>query len=125
MTEASSSPASCGSTPFLGRARVVTIEATPAEREALASFYRLPAIAALTATLRARALGPRRGARHRRRPRRVSLRPASFRSSPFPATVDEDGRRAVRAADGGQFRIAGGQAKRRRFPSPMKTSPIP
>ena len=32
--------------------QVVTMEATPAEREALASFYKLPAIAALTATLR-------------------------------------------------------------------------
>ncbi len=32
--------------------QVVTIEATPAEREELASFYRLPAIAALTAALR-------------------------------------------------------------------------
>src|SRR5271157_4488599 len=32
--------------------QVVTIEATPTEREELASFYRLPAIAALTATLR-------------------------------------------------------------------------
>src|SRR5690348_13138705 len=32
--------------------QVVTIEASPAEREALASFYKLPAIAALTATLR-------------------------------------------------------------------------
>jgi hypothetical protein len=32
--------------------QAVTIEATPAEREELASFYRLPAIAALTATLR-------------------------------------------------------------------------
>ena len=35
--------------------RTVTIEASPAEREALASLYELPAIAALTATLRARA----------------------------------------------------------------------
>jgi hypothetical protein len=32
--------------------QVVAIEATPAEREQLASLYKLPAIAVLTATLR-------------------------------------------------------------------------
>ncbi len=38
--------------------QVVTIEAAPAEREELASFYRLPDIAALMATLHVQALGP-------------------------------------------------------------------
>ena len=40
----------------------MTIEASPAEREALASLYKLPAIAALTATLRLEPAG-RGGAR--------------------------------------------------------------
>ena len=81
--------------------QVVTIEASPAEREALAAFYKLPAIAVLTATLRinpagrggARVTGVVHGeltqvcvvsagavSRDRRRGRRRAVRPAGSRS---------------------------------------------
>ena len=91
--------------------QTVTIEASPAEREALASFYKLPAIEALTATLRARAAGTRRRARDGRGPRRTD--PDLRR---LARAVRGDGRRgrrrAVRARAGGGIWPAGGGAKR-------------
>ena len=69
--------------------QVVTIEATPAEREALASFYRLPAIAALTATLRLEPWG-RGGARVTGAVHGELTQVCVVSLEPFPATVDED-----------------------------------
>ena len=69
--------------------QVITIEATPAEREELASFYRLPAIAALTATLRLEPWG--RGGAHVTGDVHGELTQICVVSlEPFPATVDED-----------------------------------
>ena len=69
--------------------QVVTIEASPAEREALASFYRLPAIAALTATLRLEPWG-RGGARVTGAVHGELTQVCIVSLEPFPATVDED-----------------------------------
>ena len=63
--------------------QTVTIEATPAEREALASFFKLPAIAILTATLRVEPWG-RGGRESPALSAASSPRPAWFRSSRFP-----------------------------------------
>jgi hypothetical protein len=69
--------------------QVVTIEATPAERKALASFYRLPEIAALTATLRLEPWG-RGGARVTGAVHGELTQLCIVSVEPFPATVDED-----------------------------------
>jgi hypothetical protein len=69
--------------------QVVTIEATLAEREALAAFYKLPAIGALTATLRVAPWG--RGGAHVTGAIHGELSQLCVISlDPFPATVDED-----------------------------------
>jgi uncharacterized metal-binding protein YceD (DUF177 family) len=68
--------------------QMVTIEATPAEREALASFYKLPAIAALTATLRLEPWG-RGGARITGAVHGALTQICVVSLEPFPATVDE------------------------------------
>ena len=68
--------------------QTVTIEATPAEREALASFYELPAIAALTATLRLEPWG-RGGGRVAGSVRGALTQICVVSLEPFPATVDE------------------------------------
>jgi uncharacterized metal-binding protein YceD (DUF177 family) len=69
--------------------QVVTIEATPAEREGLASFYRLPDIAALTATLRLEPWG-RGGARVTGAVHGELTQVCIVSVEPFPATVDEE-----------------------------------
>ena len=69
--------------------QIVTIEATPTERDALASFYKLPAIAALTATLRLEPWG-RRGARVTGAVHGEFTQVCIVSLEPFPATVDED-----------------------------------
>jgi uncharacterized metal-binding protein YceD (DUF177 family) len=69
--------------------QIVTIEATPTERDALASFYKLPAIAALTATLRLEPWG-RRGARVTGAVHGELTQVCIVSLEPFPATVDED-----------------------------------
>jgi uncharacterized metal-binding protein YceD (DUF177 family) len=69
--------------------QAVTVEATPAEREELASFYQLPAIAALTATLRLHPWG--QGGAHVTGAVHAELTQVCVVSlEPFPATVDED-----------------------------------
>ena len=68
--------------------QTVTIEAAPAEREALASFYDLPAVAALTATLRLEPWG--RGGAHVTGAVHGALTQICVVSlEPFPAIVDE------------------------------------
>jgi hypothetical protein len=69
--------------------QVITIEATLDEREKLASFYKLPAIAALTATLRL-APGGRGGARVTGSVHGELTQLCIVSLEPFPATVDED-----------------------------------
>ena len=69
--------------------QIVTIEATPTERDALASFYKLPAIAALTARLRLEPWG-RRGARVTGAVYGELTQVCIVSLEPFPATVDED-----------------------------------
>ena len=69
--------------------QAVTIEATPAEREELALFYRLPAIAALTATLRLDPWG-QGGARVTGVVHGELTQVCVVSLEPFPATVDED-----------------------------------
>jgi uncharacterized metal-binding protein YceD (DUF177 family) len=69
--------------------QVVAIEATPAEREELASFYQLSAIAALTATLRLEPWG-RGGARVTGAVHGELTQVCVVSLEPFPATVDED-----------------------------------
>jgi uncharacterized metal-binding protein YceD (DUF177 family) len=69
--------------------QVVTIEATSAEREGLASFYRLPDIAALTATLRLEPWG-RGGARVTGAVHGELTQLCIVSVEPFPATVDEE-----------------------------------
>jgi uncharacterized metal-binding protein YceD (DUF177 family) len=69
--------------------QVMTIEANPAEREELASFYRLPAIAALTATLRLDPWG-QGGARVTGAVHGELTQVCVVSLEPFPATVDED-----------------------------------
>jgi uncharacterized metal-binding protein YceD (DUF177 family) len=68
--------------------QVMTIEANPAEREELASFYRLPAIAALTATLRLDPWG-QGGARVTGAVHGELTQVCVVSLEPFPATVDE------------------------------------
>ena len=68
--------------------QTVTIEASPAEREALASLYGLPAIAALTATLRLEPTG-RGGARVTGAVRGEFTQTCVVSLEPFAATVDE------------------------------------
>jgi uncharacterized metal-binding protein YceD (DUF177 family) len=68
---------------------VVAIEATPTEREQLASLYRLPAIAALTATLRVDSSG-RGGARVTGIVHGELTQLCVVSLEPFPALVDED-----------------------------------
>jgi hypothetical protein len=69
--------------------QVITIEATPAEREELASFYKLPAIAALTATLRLDPSG-RGGTRVTGAVHGELTQVCVVSLEPFPAIVDED-----------------------------------
>lgn len=69
--------------------QVVTIEATPAEREELASFYRLPDIAALTATLHVDPWG-RGGARVTGAVHGEFTQVCIVSLEPFAATVDEE-----------------------------------
>jgi hypothetical protein len=69
--------------------QVVTIEASPAEREALASFYKVPAIAALTATLRIDPWG-RGGARVTGAVHGELTQLCIVSAEPLPETVDED-----------------------------------
>ncbi len=103
--------------------QVVTIEATPAEREELASFYRLPAIAVLTATLRLEPWG-RGGARVTGAVHGELTQVCVVSLEPFPAIVDEevDVRFAPQKAANSRSRR---RRKRRCFRSPTKTSPIP
>jgi uncharacterized metal-binding protein YceD (DUF177 family) len=69
--------------------QVITIEANLNERQELASFYKLPAIAALTATFRLEPLG--RGGAHVTGAVHGELTQVCVISvEPFPATVDED-----------------------------------
>ena len=68
--------------------RTVTIEATPAERESLASSYELPAIAALTARLRVERAG--RGARVSGSVHGELTQICVVSLEPFDATVDEE-----------------------------------
>jgi hypothetical protein len=69
--------------------RVVMIEASPAEREALAAFYRLPAIEALSASLMLRP-SRRGGVRVTGRVHAEVTQVCVVSLEPFPATVDED-----------------------------------
>ena len=68
--------------------QTVTIEASPAEREALASLYKLPAIAALTATLSVEPAG-RGGARVTGAVHGELTQTCVVTLDPFAATVDE------------------------------------
>lgn len=68
--------------------QTVTIEATPAERQALASFFELPAIAALTATLRLEPWG-HGGARVSGAVHGALTQVCVVSLEAFPATVDE------------------------------------
>jgi hypothetical protein len=68
--------------------QVVTIGANPAEREALASFYELRSIAALTATLRLEPWG-RGGVRVTGAVHGELTQICVVSLEPFPATVDE------------------------------------
>ena len=68
--------------------RTVTIEASPAEREVLASLYKLPAIAALTATLRLDPAG-RGGARVTGAVHGEFTQTCVVSLEPFTGTVDE------------------------------------
>ncbi|RBP06243.1 uncharacterized protein DUF177 involved in 23S rRNA accumulation [Roseiarcus fermentans] len=66
----------------------VTIEATPAEREALAGFLKLPSIERLTATLTVRKAA-RGGARVTGMVRGALTQTCIVSLDPFPATVEE------------------------------------
>jgi Large ribosomal RNA subunit accumulation protein YceD len=68
--------------------QTVIIEAAPAEREALASIFELPAIAALTATLRIEPCGSG-GARVTGAVHGEVTQICVVSLEPFPATVDE------------------------------------
>jgi len=69
--------------------QVIAIEAVPAEREKLASFYQLPEIAALTATLRVEPWG--RGGAHVTGAVHGEVTQTCVVSlDPFPAIVDEE-----------------------------------
>jgi hypothetical protein len=80
--------------------QTLTIEAAAAEREALASFFKLPAIAALTATLRLKPWG-HGGARVTGAVHGDLTQTCVVSLEPFPATVEEavDVRFAPREAD--------------------------
>ena len=99
MTEASpfSRPVRIDALPRDGQ--TVTIEATSAEREALASFLELPAIAALTAMLRLEPWG-RGGARVSGAVHGALTQICVVSLEPFAATIDEvvDVRFAPKAA---------------------------
>jgi hypothetical protein len=69
--------------------QTLAIEASPSEREALASLYRIPAIAALTATLRLDRAG-RGGARVMGAVHADFTQICVVSLEPFAATVDED-----------------------------------
>jgi uncharacterized metal-binding protein YceD (DUF177 family) len=69
--------------------QVIAIEAAPAEREKLASFYQLSAITALTATLRVEPWG-RGGARVTGAVHGEVTQTCVISLEPFPATVDEE-----------------------------------
>ncbi len=69
--------------------QAVTIEASPAERKELASFYRLPAVAALTATLHVDPWG-KGGARVTGAVHGELTQICVVSLEAFPATVDED-----------------------------------
>ena len=69
--------------------KVVSVEATSAEREELASFYRLPDIAVLTATLSLKPLG-RDGVRVTGAVHGELTQLCIVSVEPFPATVDEE-----------------------------------
>ena len=104
--------------------QVVTIEATPAEREALASFYQASGHRRLDGDVAPRPLGQGWGARYRRCPRRTHSSSASFRLSRFrrPSTrtwTCGSRRRQRPIPDPRRPRT------QRRFRSPTKTSPIP
>ena len=88
--------------------QTLTIEASPAERKALASLYKLPAIAALTATLRVEPAG-RGGARVTGAVHGELTQICVLSLEPFPATVDEavDVRFAPEAEDDSGRRAGG------------------
>ena len=67
----------------------MTIEASPAEREALASLYKLPTVAALTAALRLDRAG-RHGVRVSGAVHGELTQTCVVSLEPFAATVDED-----------------------------------
>jgi len=67
----------------------MTIEASPSEREALASLYKIPAIAALTATLRLEREG-QDGVRASGAVHGELTQTCVVSLEPFAATVDED-----------------------------------
>jgi uncharacterized metal-binding protein YceD (DUF177 family) len=67
----------------------ITIEASPSEREALASLYKIPAIAALTATLRLERAG-QDGVRVSGAVHGELTETCVVSLEPFAATVDED-----------------------------------
>jgi uncharacterized metal-binding protein YceD (DUF177 family) len=69
--------------------QVIAIEATLNEREALASFYQLPSIAALTATFRLEPWG-RGGAQVTGAVHGALTQVCVISLEPFPATVDEE-----------------------------------
>ena len=87
--------------------QTVTIEASPAEREALASLYGLPAIAALTATLRLEPAG-RGGARVTGAVHGEFTQICVVSLEPFAASVDEavDVRFALREEEDSPRRAA-------------------
>ena len=74
---------------LLREGQAITIEASPTEREELAQFYRLPAIAALTATLRLDPWG-QGGARVTGVVHGELTQTCVVSLEPFPAIVDED-----------------------------------
>jgi uncharacterized metal-binding protein YceD (DUF177 family) len=74
---------------LLREGQIITIEATPEEREQLASFYKLPTVDGLTATFRLEPWG--RGGAHVTGAVHGELTQVCVISlEPFPATVDED-----------------------------------
>ena len=85
--------------PLPREGQTVTVEASPAEREALASFLGLPAIGVLTATLRLEPQG-HGGARVTGAVHGECMQTCVVSLEPFPATVDEavDVRFAPRSA---------------------------
>ena len=99
--------------------QTVTIEASPAERKALASLHGLPAIAALTATLRLEPAGSG-GARVTGAVHGELTQTCVVSLEPFEATVDE----AVDvrfAPERRRDRPVGRRAKRSAFRLPTRT----